>query len=1248
MILRVLVLAVVAGTGGGIKVEAQSTQVTRLRISVVPHSRIAALVAVPEGSVPEVRMVEPKSAPGLQLESHPVAKIRDFTVIPVTIRADSLDSVAEVVVDVLHPGGAYPRTYTPSFEGLYRQVIVNFEALSVSPAPPVVLEHPEGARYLIIAPDNFVGALQPLVEWKTQKGMLARIVPLSLTGASSAQIKNYIQTAYDTWEIPPEFVLLAGSAQQIPFTGTDNFYVTVDGTDPLIDIFVGRFPANTETEIATMVAKTVAYETVDPVWPDTLWFERATIIVRNDYDDDDSIYYADAQVAQTYLRHEGYTQVDLFDRLHGNTASDVILSVNEGRSIVFYRGQGVGNWWPPFEVNPYGLQNGWKLPIVISTTCATIDPYTGNAAGEQWMKAGTASSPKGAVGFFGTTTVRSHVAHLRSAVAQGFFYAAFDTPYVSTLMEACEVGRLNLLFTYGDLTDYNGFLLLGDPELTLRTKVPQPLNVMYPNVVPVGQADLTFWVSDPNGLPVPGALVALSLDTLFDAFGYTDSTGSVTFSVDLSVPGFLDFQVTRRNYLPYQDSLAIIPEGPYPGEVSYLFHDDQGNADGHPNPGETLRLDLRVINVGTQDAHNLQAILRSPSPSLVLQDSTAWLGTLAAGDSLWIPDAFRLWIRPDATAEEPLALGVAFEATEGSWTLPLPPLVVYAPKAVVLGFRLEDPVPGGNANGQPEPGEAVKLYPIFKNTGNAPLGLSTLHLLPNDHYGTSDGQSYLLSLNPGQTDTLSDPLAIVIDPSLVAGTVLTLPIEIQGDAETYVYRDTTSWDLVISGVPQTSLPTGPDGYGYYIYDDTDLSSGNAPPFAWVEIAPPDGPGTLIPEITDQDADTVTLPLPFTFVFYGDTFTQIGVASNGFLELGGSTYRFGANEPIPQAGGPRALIAPFWDDLDPSVGGDIYQWYDSVGHRWIVEFKDVEHYGGGDPETFEVILLDPAYDPTPTGDGEILILYQVVSDISSATVGIEDPTESIGIQYVFNNGYDPYATQIASGRALRITTVPPQAQPPTLWVHTVDTFALADTVGGNGDGVPEPGETLEVWIPLTNGGVATAPEVRLTVTQPLSQVHLLDSIVTYGDLAPGDTVWPTSPWRVAIAPEFPDTGVEFTLNIEIQDTLGTLIEYWGLLFTVYQTQEASLRPPLVWRLGPVYPNPSPGSMLLRFEVPKRTSVSWRVYDLSGRRIVAHRQVFRPGIYTVPVFQPAEVPPVGLYFLTVRAGRHRWTTKVMLVR
>jgi hypothetical protein len=83
-----------------------------------------------------------------------------------------------------------------------------------------------GARYLIITHDNFYNAIQPLAQWKHRKGMRTKVVKLSQIGSSTSQIKNYIESAYDTWQIPPEFLLLVGAPNYLPWGSSysDNYY----------------------------------------------------------------------------------------------------------------------------------------------------------------------------------------------------------------------------------------------------------------------------------------------------------------------------------------------------------------------------------------------------------------------------------------------------------------------------------------------------------------------------------------------------------------------------------------------------------------------------------------------------------------------------------------------------------------------------------------------------------------------------------------------------------------------------------------------------------------------------------------------------------------------------------------------------------------------------------------------------------------------------------------------------------------
>jgi hypothetical protein len=72
------------------------------------------------------------------------------------------------------------------------------------------------------------------------------------------------------------------------------------------------------------------------------------------------------------------------------------------------------------------------------------------------------------------------------------------------------------------------------------------------------------------------------------------------------------------------------------------------------------------------------------------------------------------------------------------------------------------------------------------------------------------------------------------------------------------------------------------------------------------------------------------------------------------------------------------------------------------------------------------LFDPDYYPTPTGDGEIIIYYKKVMAPESNTIGIENHAQNVGLQYVYNNAFDPTANGISNEFAIKFTTEPPFA------------------------------------------------------------------------------------------------------------------------------------------------------------------------------------------------------------------------------
>jgi gingipain R len=463
-------------------------------------------------------------------------------------------------------------------------------ALSLSAQP--------GARYLIIAHDNFYDAIQPLAEWKLQKGISDTVVRLSQIGSTANQIRAFIVNAWNTWNPRPEYLLLVGSGYYIPAFArghgedalyTDNPFADMTG-DYRAELVYGRLPCKTARQCSVMVAKTLAYERT-PYMADTLWFRRGTTIVADSGDSDGWLYWEDARFYAGLAGAAGYAGIDSLSSSHHDDQADVVQSINNGTSFVLYRGTAGANWWLPFMVNPVQTNNGTRLPIICSFTCQTeaLNRYD-SMVGETWLRVGTPQALKGAVAFLGNTHSASHVAPPRSAMTKSFFEGVFS----ESLMHLGRValrGKDSIFARFHDSLEYFGFNLLGDPELCLWTSTPQPLQVSYDSVIP-GPGVFPVAVHR-AGTAVAGALVCVMDGSGVYEYGYTDSSGSVAFAVNPRQPGTLHVSVTAFNCIPHEGSARItggaVAEPPDPKSETR----DPKVLTVYPNPGSG-RFGIRV------------------------------------------------------------------------------------------------------------------------------------------------------------------------------------------------------------------------------------------------------------------------------------------------------------------------------------------------------------------------------------------------------------------------------------------------------------------------------------------------------------------------------------------------------------------------------------------------------------------------------------------------------------------------------
>ncbi len=634
-----------------------------------------------------------------------------------------------------------------------------------------------GARYLIITHDDFYNDILPLAGWKHKKGMKTKIAKLSQIGSTSTEIRNYILDAYNTWSIQPEFLLLVGAPNLIPFpyvggTISDNYYTNMNA-DIFNEILSGRLTVHNTGEAQNVVNKILLYERT-PHMADSLWMTNACLIVNEDGYGNDSVYVNDMRHAKTLMLNHGYHTIDTLMNSLGNNASDVIQSVNNGRAFVLYRGQGVGNWWSPFDVNPELTSNGSRLPIVLSITCKTLGTSATPATAERWLLTGTPSQPKGGAGYFATTTIGGgFITFLRSAVCRGFFNALF-VQGVRTFGEACEGGRKNVYTLYSSTSEYYGFTTIGDPEMNIWTDTPCPLNVTHPLLVPVGGSTITVnVVRQDNGNPVANALVCITArgDTSIFVVDTTDTSGNVNMDLyPQLIEDTLYVTVTGKNLLPYEGYMFTTTSGNFVGYYTSAVDDTVGgNANGQINPNEPVNLHLWVKNYGEDPALGVTGILRTEDIYTTIDDSIRIFGNMLPDQICSTgSDGYRF----STAINTPDGYVIDFELIcrdvyDTIWVSPFSK-VVHAPQLVYNGVTIT----GGT--GSLEPGDSAGLAVSLENEGGAAADsiFATLRTM-SSFMQVFDSTGYYAHIPPGTSiSNNADPFGIVVDSNAPSDTTV--------------------------------------------------------------------------------------------------------------------------------------------------------------------------------------------------------------------------------------------------------------------------------------------------------------------------------------------------------------------------------------------------------------------------------------------------------------------------------------------
>lgn len=141
---------------------------------------------------------------------------------------------------------------------------------------------------------------------------------------------------------------------------------------------------------------------------------------------------------------------------------------------------------------------------------------------------------------------------------------------------------------------------------------------------------------------------------------------------------------------------------------------------------------------------------------------------------------------------------------------------------------------------------------------------------------------------------------------------------------------------------------------------------------------------------DDDSERIEFDTGFKFKFFGNTYTEAFVNSDGNITFGEADNASTARDLGRALNGP-ARVMPFFADFDPSVGGQV--WVKFFGKRKMqVTWVNVPEWGGFQPNTFQVTLFKKGHVEIRFGEVDAAAGIVGISPGGSAAVELVDLTE----------------------------------------------------------------------------------------------------------------------------------------------------------------------------------------------------------------------------------------------------------------
>jgi hypothetical protein len=558
----------------------------------------------------------------------------------------------ELVINITFKNGDITLTesskknlFSPFYENIHSKLI-NYKPLS-----PDELITSSPVTYVIISDPMFYDALQPFIQWKTQKGfrVITGYTDDPEVGNTTESIKAYLENLYNN---PPEgynpqsFILFVGDVDQIPsfssvqgFHLTDLYYAEYSG-DIFPECYYGRFSANSPDELEPQIAKTVEYEKYQ--FPNPSYLDSVMLVagVAAGYDTlwgNGQIYY----MADNYLNQSN----GIFPHIYTppfspdtNFTDMMIQKFSNGVSFVNYTGHcsSFGFSSPPLNIGHIAsFSNEHKYPLVVGNCCSSASFFS-TCFGEEIVRVAN----KGALAYIGAANSTYWDEDYWWMV--GFKDISSNPPYdpealglidrwlhqnnepveewYITIGQMPVAGNLAVTQAGSSIETYywEVYNLLGDPSVMIYVPEPSLPSVAYePSISPGTE---TFTVNTE-----PYMYAAVSMNGVLHGAASADENGVAEIDIftPFTEPGIADVVVTGQNRQPFFGTVQVEEaQGVFVLLQSFEIDDSNGNNDGKADAAENILLNVTLFNFGNTASNNLLATLSTADSNITITENT--------------------------------------------------------------------------------------------------------------------------------------------------------------------------------------------------------------------------------------------------------------------------------------------------------------------------------------------------------------------------------------------------------------------------------------------------------------------------------------------------------------------------------------------------------------------------------------------------------------------------------------------------